>query len=188
MSPVYIIVLLVVMVMGRLAEANPKAILSPNRKILLRPDTGAVIILSLTLICVSGLRYRVGADYMAYYHNRVMDWQVVWNSLITFKEPGIKFLSFLSRAVMDDGISLIFLSALITVGLYCRTIYRHHAMYLISMLLYLFMGDWQGSFNGVRQYLAAAILFAGHRFIFDRKPCSTALWFFLHPCFTPQRS
>lgn len=169
MSPVYFVVLLVVIVMGRLAEANPKAVLLRNRKIVLRPDTGAVIILSLTLILVSGLRYRVGTDYMAYYRNRVTDWHVVWNSLVTFREPGIKLLSYLSHAVVDDGASLILLSSLITVGLYCWTIYRHHAMYLISMLLYLFLGDWQGSFNGVRQYLAAAILFAGHRFILDRK-------------------
>ncbi len=169
MSPVYFVVLITVIVMGHLAEVNPKAVLLSNRRIVVRPDTGAVLILSLTLIIVSGLRYRVGTDYMAYYRNRVMDWQVVWNSLITFKEPGIKLLSFLSHAVIDDGASLIFLSALITVGLYCWTIYRYHAMYLISMLLYLFLGDWQGSFNGVRQYLAAAILFAGHRFILDRK-------------------
>ena len=174
MSPVYFIVLLVVTVMGYLAEKNPKAVLLPNRKVVLRPDTGAVLILSVILIVVSGLRYRVGTDYMAYYHNRVMDWQIVWDSLITLREPGIKLLSFLSHAVVDDGISLIFFSALITVGLYCRTIYRYHAMYLISMLLYLFLGDWQGSFNGVRQYLAAAILFAGHRFILDRK-----LWKYL---------
>ena len=169
MSLVYIIVLLVVMIMGHLAESNPKAVYLPNRKTVLRPDTGAVIILSLALIFVSGLRYRVGTDYVAYYRNRVMDWRVVWTSLITFREPGIKLLSFLAHAVLDDGASLIFLSSIITVGLYCLTIYRHHAMYLISMLLYLFLGDWQGSFNGVRQYLAAAILFAGHRFILDRK-------------------
>ena len=169
MSPVYFTVLLVVLIMGHLAETNPKSVLLKDRKIFLRPDTGAVIILSLTLILVSGLRYRVGTDYMAYYRNRVTNWQTVWYSLITFKEPGIKFLSLLSHTVVDDGESLIFLSALITVGLYCWTIYRYHAMYLISMLLYLFLGDWQGSFNGVRQYLAAAILFAGHRFILDRK-------------------
>ena len=169
MSPVYIAVLLVVMGMGHLAEANPKAVLSRNRKIVIRPDTGAVIILSSVLILVSGLRYRVGTDFMAYYRSRVLDFRVVWESLISFKEPGIKLLSFLSHSVYDDGASLIFLTALITIGLYCWTIYRYHVMYLISMLLYLFLGEWQGSFNGVRQYLAAAILFAGHRFIMERK-------------------
>ena len=36
-------------------------------------------------------------------------------------------------------------------------------------MLYIFIGAWHGSFNGMRQYLAAAILFSGHRFIKERK-------------------
>lgn len=168
MSLVYFAVLAAVIALGSAAEANPKSCLT-RKGIYIRPDPGAVLILSAVLVLVSGLRYRVGTDFMAYYRNRVTELNVVWKSLITFKEPGIKLLSFLSHAIYDEGQSLIFLSALITVGLYCWTIYRHHAMYLVAMLLYLFLGDWQGSFNGVRQYLAAAILFAGHRFILDRK-------------------
>ena len=65
--------------------------------------------------------------------------------------------------------ALIFVSSLITVGIYCLMIYRYSPMYLVSMLLFLFLGDWAGSFNGVRQYLAAAVLFAGHRLILKRK-------------------
>ena len=168
MSLVYFAVLAVVIALGSAAEANPKSCLT-RKGICIRPDPGAALIISVVLILVSGLRYRVGTDFMAYYRNRVTDLNVVWRSLITFKEPGIKLLSFLSHKIYDDGQSLIFLSALITIGLYCWTIYRYHTMYLIGMLLYLFLGDWQGSFNGVRQYLAAAILFAGHRFILDRK-------------------
>lgn len=168
MSIVYFAVLAVVIALGSAAEANPKSCLT-RKGIYIRPDPGAALILSVVLILVCGLRYRVGTDFMAYYRNRVTDLNVVWRSLITFKEPGIKILSFLSHAIYDNGQSLIFLSSLITVGLYCWTIYRYHSMYLIAMLFYLFLGDWQGSFNGVRQYLAAAILFAGHRFIPDRK-------------------
>ena len=48
-------------------------------------------------------------------------------------------------------------------------IYRYSPMYLVSMLIFLFLGDWTGSFNGVRQYLASAMLFAGHRYIFKQQ-------------------
>lgn len=167
MSIVYFAVLAVVIALGSAAETNPKSRLT-RKGINIQPDPGAALIISVVLILVSGLRYRVGTDFMAYYRNRVTDLNVVWRSLITFKEPGIKLLSFLSHGIYDDGQSLIFLSALITIGLFCLTIYRNSSMYLIGMLLYLFLGDWQGSFNGVRQYLAAAILFAGHRYIFYR--------------------
>ena len=167
MSLIYLCVLICIIVFAQAAEKNPETRVI-NKRTMIRPDSGAVILLSAILIIISGLRYRVGTDYMAYYKSRVTDLQTVWKSFISFNEPGIKLLTFLSRSIYDDGQSLIFLSALITIGLYCWTIYRYHSMYLIAMLLYLFLGDWQGSFNGIRQYLAAAILFAGHRYIYNR--------------------
>ena len=91
------------------------------------------------------------------------------SDIISFNEGGFSLLTNLSRMVWNDGQSLIFFSAIITVGLYCWTIYRRSSTYLLSMLLYLFLGQWQGSFNGIRQYLAAAILFSGYHFILEKK-------------------
>ena len=167
MSPVYLFVLVSVIVLAYVAETNPKCYLT-RKGVMIYPNPGAAFLLSAVLILVSGLLYHIGTDYWAYYFNRVTDWNEVWKSLILFKEPGIKLMSIISHTIYDDGQSLIFLSALITIGLFCLTIYRNSAMYLVGMLLYLFLGDWQGSFNGVRQYLAAAILFAGHRYILYR--------------------
>ena len=152
-----------------MAEANPKSLLR-KKGICIRPDPGAAFIMAAALIVISGLRYFVGTDYFSYYRNRVTDISVVWKSLIAFREPGIKLFSFIAHLIYDDGQSLIFLSALVTVGLYCWVIYRCHAetMYLVSMLLYLFLGEWQGGFNCVKQYLAAAIMLAGHRYILSR--------------------
>ena len=39
----------------------------------------------------------------------------------------------------------------------------------LSIALFVLLGTWQGSFNGVRQYLAAAIIFAGHSLILNRR-------------------
>ena len=133
MSFVYIAVLAAVLVLGYLAETNPKSHLKRDGSCFVYPDTGAAILLSMVLIAVSGLRYRVGTDYMAYYRNQVRNWDTVWQSILTLKEPGIKLLSYLANSIYDHGQSLIFVSALITVGLYCRTIYRYHNMYLLSM-------------------------------------------------------
>lgn len=169
MSPVYWGVLLAVAVLGNLAQTNPVLKLHRDGTYSLQPDTGSVILLSSVLILVSGLRFWVGTDYGAYYRWYVSDWSRVLDNLIHYKEGGFSLLAKLSRMAWDDGQSVIFISAVITTGLYCRTIYEYSPMYILSMLLYLFMGEWQGSFNGVRQYLAAAILFAGHRFILDRK-------------------
>ena len=121
------------------------------------------------LIVVAGLRFRVGTDYMAYYRTRVTDWKTVWDYLIHFREPGIRLLSKISTMIADDGAVLIFISSVIIIGIYSLMIYRYSPLYLISMLLFVFLGDWTGSFNGIRQYLAAAIVFAGHRYILERK-------------------
>ena len=174
MSVVYWCVLLAVIILGITAEANPKTILSRNGQSAVRPDPIAALLLALVLILVAGFRYRVGTDYDAYFRWHVGDWSEVFQDFIRFREGGFSLLAKLSRLLWDHGQSLIFISAAITIGLYAWTIYRYSPMYLLSMLLYLFLGQWQGSFNGIRQYLAAGILFAGHRLILEKK-----LWQYL---------
>ena len=169
MSYVYWLVLFFVLALGKAAEDNPKSHISRDGRHTVRPDTGAVILLSLVLILVSGLRYRVGSDFMAYFRYNPTGWDQVWDALIHFREGGFAIIAMLSRAIFDHGQSLIFVSALITIGLYCWTIYRYNTMFLVSILLYIFTGQWQESFNIMRQCLAGAILFAGHRYILDKK-------------------
>lgn len=168
-STVYLAVLAATLALGFLAQANPKSRITRAGTVLTRPDPVFAFAIAATLIIVAGLRYRVGVDYMAYYRTRVTDWKTVWDYLIHFREPGIRLLSRISVLIADDGAVLIFLCAVIIIGIYSLIIYRYSPMYLVSMLLFLFLGDWTGSFNGIRQYLAAAIVFAGHRYILKRK-------------------
>lgn len=169
MSLVYFLVLLAIIVCATIAEKNPRTSLSRTGVISIRPDPGIALILSAVLILVSALRYRVGTDYFSYYNWSIKDWQTVFSDIITFNEGGFSLLTKLSRTIWNDGQSLILFSAVITVGLYTLTIYRRSSTYLLSMLLYLMLGQWQGGFNGIRQYLAAAILFSGYQFILDKK-------------------
>ena len=168
-SAVYLLVLAATLTLGFLAQANPKSRITRTGTLMTRPDPVFAFVAAATLIIVAGLRYRVGTDYMAYYRTRVSDWKTVWEYLIHFREPGIRLLSRISTMIADDGAVLIFLCAVIIIGIYSRKIYQYSPMYLVSMLLFLFLGDWTGSFNGIRQYLAAAIVFAGHRYILKRR-------------------
>lgn len=168
-SAVYLIVLTVMLTLGFLAQANPKTRITRAGAYLTRPDPVLSFALAAILIAVAGLRFRVGTDYMAYYRTRVTDWKTVWDYLIHFREPGIRLLSKLSTMISDDGAVFIFICSVIIIGIYSLMIYRYSPMYLISMLIFVFLGDWTGSFNGIRQYLAAAIVFAGHRYIKERK-------------------
>lgn len=121
------------------------------------------------LTFVSGFRWNVGTDFSTYismYGRLKHDWI---NMLGLFDEPGIAVLAKISSEIYDSPVIMILLSALITVFLNVITLKKYSVGFQISILFYIFIGAWHGSFNGIRQYLAAAILFAGHRFIYEKK-------------------
>ena len=164
MPAVYLIVLLLVVIFSSWASSYRRW-LSKDYTSLKNPWLWSVIAV---LVFVAGFRYNTGVDYWNYYIGYEVDFADCLNSLLTFKEPGIRFLSWIGRGVYDNGISLIFLASLITISLYVTTLYKCSPLFVSSMVLFIFMGDWQGSFNGIRQYLAAAILFSGHQYILER--------------------
>lgn len=118
------------------------------------------------LILVAGLRYRVGTDYGTYYvgYNAYKQAQ-----LTLLNEPGLKIIARFSSVLIDRPETMFFIASVITVGLMTITIVRNSDDDGLSLLLYVLMCVWHGSFNGVRQYLAAAVLFAGHYFIKEKK-------------------
>lgn len=134
-----------------------------------------VSLAGLVLILVAGLRWRVGTDFGQY----VLNYDVYKTSFVadlrTFDEPGVKGLAWLVSQVRDDSAVFIFAASAITIGLMLWTITRYSTALAMSFLLLIFVGSWHGSFNGVRQFLAAAIILAGHRFIVDRKFVKFAL-------------
>ncbi|MCP8617523.1 EpsG family protein [Salirhabdus salicampi] len=122
----------------------------------------------LWLVLISGLRWQVGTDYWQYSLNYQRYTYQFFNDLLTYSEPGIKFIAWFSEVFYDDYATMFFISSLITIGLFVITISKYSNMYTFSMLLFIFIGVWHGSFNGVKQYLACAILLAGHRHIISK--------------------
>ena len=140
----------------------------PDGTIWNKPNPSPVKILATILILVAGLRYWIGADFPAYYEWEPVPWPDVFRAIVGYHEGGFALLVKLSRSLDNNGQHLILSCSFITIGLYCLTIYKHSASFQFSILLYLLMGDWQGSFNAIRQYLGAAVLFSGHRYILER--------------------
>lgn len=160
-------------------KTNPDG--SPLRK----KPLGTKICLFLTaavLIFVAGCRYYVGTDFGAYYRGLRIYAPRLKEAVQHYDEPGLPLLATIVKWFTNDGAYLIFTCSLVTIGLFLLTIYKNTDQYLMCSMMFLFL-IWDGTFNGVRQYLASAVLFCGHRFIFEKKPWKWFLTVFLAGCF-----
>lgn len=131
------------------------------------------------LIFVAGFRYRVGTDFGGYYLSYDRYAKEFFEHLITLDEPGFRFICWITVLLKGNGTTAIFLSTAITVFLFLKTIYKNTDCLVTATLLYVFLGCWHGSFNGVRQYLASAVIFSGIRFIKEKKFWKYALIVFI---------
>ena len=124
---------------------------------------------ALLLIGVAALRWGVGTDFYQYVQNYDLYKTSFFEDLRSFDEPGIKGLAWVVALVRDDSAVFMAVASVLTIGLMLWTITRYSIAIAMSYLLFVFVGAWHGSFNGVRQFLAAAIILVGHRFIIQRK-------------------
>lgn len=148
---------------NREAMARDGRLVQPRR---LTP--GAVMVIAV-LAGVSALRWRVGTDYWTYdylYDQYVREFP---GNLAITGEPGLPLLAQLSHVVGAESAGMFALAAIITLALLVRTLWRWSPAFALSVAILILSGVWHGTFNGVRQYLACAILFSGHRYVIDRK-------------------
>ena len=133
-----------------------------------RQNINALIstLVAIILIVTAGLRYNAGADYFSYatlYKSYVAD------ELSITKEPIIRIIARIAYLLYDHYGTMMFIASFVTIGLYYVTVVKQTPWLLISSLLFIFLGCWHESFNSIRQSLAAAILFFGHRYILENK-------------------
>lgn len=164
-------------------ESNQHPAHHNSDELLVKKNGFFVGMTALVLIVVSGLRWGVGTDYWQYSQNYTGYVQNVWADLLKFDEPGLKIIARVANIVNDDYILMFFLAALVTVGLIVWTISKYSNAFTFSILLYILGGSWHSSFNAVRQFLAVAVLFAGHRYIVERKFFKYALIVFIASMF-----
>jgi len=110
---------------------------------------------------VGGFRYQVGADFYTYYAGWTLTWPNLLIKFRTLDEPLIYLLTNVSRMIWNDGVFVIFVENAITVLLVFKGIRDwEYASWTMSLMMYILYCGWTGSFNGVRQALAGAIIFA----------------------------
>lgn len=126
------------------------------------------ILSALPPICVAAFRYNNGADYLMYdrmYHSFLSTGDFVSIKSI---EIGFKWLIQFCQLFSSKSLPLFIVCAILIVSFYYKGIIDISAdskSVLVGLVLFYATGTYFDSFNGLRQYLAAAIIFWGFQFI-----------------------
>ena len=169
---VYLITFLISVLFSRMAEDQyePDSSISEQYVVYVEKNTGIYFFFAgCALVFVSGLRYKVGTDYWTYYNGYTGYINRLFHSIVSLDEPGYGILAWIATRFVNDGAAVIFVSALVTISLPLTVIYKNTKNLLVALALFVLMGFWHGSFNGVRQYLAASVLFCGYNYLKEKQ-------------------
>ena len=128
-----------------------------------------LFIIIAVLIVTAGCRYHMGTDYVNYVHLYKTQYsQLSLGEILILEEPILPLIGKISYLFFDSYFPMFLIASVITVGLMLYSTYKETTDFIFVSLLYIFAGGWTGSFNGVRQYIAIAIVFIGRKYIMER--------------------
>lgn len=141
------------------------AIPATTGPVFVKPNKFMVFGVALSLVLVSGLRSNIG-DTSFYIHiYEINDFN--WEFIKTQKDFGFNIFQMLLKKYSDDPQIMIFTTALITNVLIVIILYKYSRIFELSLYVYITGGMYLVSMNGIRQCLAAAIIFAATKYIFN---------------------
>jgi transmembrane protein EpsG len=128
-----------------------------------KPNKLFVAVAAASFVLVSGLRSNIGdTPFYAYSYYLL---EPTFAGFSFEGDFGFNAMQIALKMVTEDPQALIFLTALATNVLIVAGLYGYSRMIEVSLFLYITTGMFTVSMNGIRQYLAAAILFAGTRWL-----------------------
>ncbi|WP_309121657.1 EpsG family protein [Paenibacillus sp.] len=133
------------------------------------PRTNALLAFAagVTLVLVSGLRANIGDTY--FYMRTFSTRDYTWDNLFMNDDFGFVALQILLKTITNDPQILVFVCALVTNVLIVWVLYRYAHMFDVSVYVYVTSGMYLVSMNGMRQFLAASILFAATKYVMEGK-------------------
>ncbi|PYZ95072.1 capsular biosynthesis protein [Salipaludibacillus keqinensis] len=131
----------------------------------IKPNVIFALLALTSLVLVSGLRRNIGDTYV--YRQMFESNKITLNFVMEGKDRGFGVLQLILQQYTNDGQVLIFISAFITLSLIVGVLYKYSRLFELSLYVFIASGMFLVSMNGMRQYIAAAIIFAGTKFILD---------------------
>ncbi len=130
---------------------------------MVKPNALYATLSAATLIIISGLRSNIGDTvyYMHSYSSNIFTWENIKNQ----KDIGFNIFQMFLQKISPDPQFMIFIVAFITNLLLVLVFYKYSKMFEMSLFIFITSGLFVTSMNGLRQFLAAAIVFTGTKFI-----------------------
>ncbi|MDD9266514.1 EpsG family protein [Paenibacillus sp. GCM10023248] len=132
---------------------------------MVKPNKWLTVIVMATFALVAGLRNNIGDTYFYMYTYRITDF--TWVQIMSEKDIGFGILQKILKSYTENPQLLIFLTALVTNVLIVYVLYKYSRLFEVSIYIYITSGLYIVSMNGVRQFLASAIVFAATKFLFE---------------------
>ncbi|KRE50995.1 EpsG family protein [Paenibacillus sp. Soil724D2] len=120
-----------------------------------------------TFVLIAGLRKNIGDTFFYMHAYTISDF--TWEEVKAEKDIGFGILQMILKSFTDDPQLLIFLTALVTNVLIVYVLYKYSGLFEMSIYIYITSGLYIVSMNGVRQFLASAIVFAATKYLFEGK-------------------
>ncbi|MEI4828904.1 EpsG family protein [Bacillus sp. FJAT-53711] len=157
--------LLVVFIVSFFARYFATITCTTNVLISIKPNKILVFVALLPLVLISGLRKDIGDTGFYKYAYKISDF--TWNHIKSEKDIGFGIFQMFLKKFSDDPQIMVFTTALITNVLVILVLYKYSRLFELSMYVYITGGWYLVSMNGIRQSLAAAIIFTATKFLIE---------------------
>ncbi|GGI46062.1 transmembrane protein EpsG [Paenibacillus marchantiophytorum] len=156
--------LIVVYIASFLSRQLAKPVTIGSGLSVMKPNKWLAAIVMATFVLIAGLRNNIGDTFFYMYAYKLNAF--TWNQVKAEKDIGFGVLQMILKAYTDNPQLLIFLTALVTNVLIVYVLYKYSKLFEVSIYVYITSGLYIVSMNGVRQFLASAIVFAATKYLF----------------------
>ncbi|WNR43791.1 EpsG family protein [Paenibacillus roseipurpureus] len=157
--------LIVVYIASYFSRHIAKPIRSGSGLVWMKPNAWLTAIVMATFALVAGLRNNIGDTFFYMYSYKLSSF--TWAEVMAEKDIGFGILQKILKSFTQNPQLLIFLTAAVTNILIIYVLYKYSKLFELSIYIYITSGLYIVSMNGVRQFLASAIVFAATTFLFQ---------------------
>lgn len=160
------ITLAIVFILSYFSRYFAAAGISTISPVSVKPNKLLVFTVMLTLVIVSGLRNNIGDTYFYAHIYNLSDFS--WQYIQSQKDMGFGVFQKILKSFSKDPQILILTTSIITNVLIVLVLYKYTRLFELSIFVYITGGLYLVTMNGMRQCLAAAIVFTATKFLLDR--------------------